>query len=599
MQVLEAKKNALRGGEWLVKSPVATETFIPELWNEEQKNIAQMIEDFLVNEVHPNVEAMDSMKHPEILPSLLKKAGELGLLGVSIPEELGGMGLDSITGMLTTEVIGKGHSFSVGMAAHTGIGTLPILYFGTDAQKEKYIPKLASGEWLAAYCLTEPDSGSDALGARTTATLSADGKYYSITGQKMWITNGGFADLFIVFAKIDGEKFTGFIVERTYEGISFNEEEKKMGIKGSSTRQIFFNDCKVPAENLLGTIGKGHEIAFNILNIGRLKLAAATTGASKAVIDIAVKYANERKQFQTPIAKFGAIQHKLAEMAVRNFVCESAVYRATADIQAWEEKLEAEGHSFNEVKLGAAREYAVECALLKVLGSEVLDYVVDEAVQVHGGYGFSAEFPVERAYRDSRINRIFEGTNEINRMLSINDLFKKAMKGELDLMGPGMAVQKELMSVPDFGNSDDDTPLAAEKAYILNFKKAALMTAGKAAMKYQAKLAHQQEILLNLSDILIQTYAAESALLRAERILVEQGEEAAELPLAMTRTWITDAAERISAAGKNCIYAMSEGDEQRIMLMGLKRFTKVQPYNTIAARRAIAAKMIEANAFCY
>ena len=595
--VAEEQDNITKGGEWIIKDVPAKDVFTPEEWNEEQRNIAGMIEDFLVNEVHPNVEKMDSMQHPELMPKLLKQAGDLGMLGVSIPEDLGGMGLDFTTGMLTTEVLGKGHSFSVGMAAHTGIGTLPILYFGNDEQRQKYVPKLASGEYLASYCLTEPDSGSDALGARSTAVLNDEGTHYILNGQKMWITNAGFADIFIVFAKIDGDKFTGFIVERDYDGVTFGDEEKKMGIKGSSTRQVFFQDTPVPKENVLGDIGKGHIIAFNILNIGRLKLCGATTGACKGVMDITINYANERKQFDTKISQFGAIKHKIAEMGIRTWLSETLTYRMTDDVRRYEEKLIDEGKSQKEALLAAAREYAVECAMSKVFGSEMLDYCVDEGVQVHGGYGFSQEYAIERAYRDSRINRIFEGTNEINRMLTLNDLFKKALKGDLDLMTPGMEIQKELMSVPDMNGNGNGQPFAAEKAVVKNFKKACLMTAGKAAMQYQKELSEQQEILLYLADMLIQTYAAESALLRAEKIQQTQGEDAAELPTLMAKVWMTDAAERINKAGKNVIYTMAEGDEQRVMLMGLKRFTKVAPMDTIGARRTIADHMIDANKY--
>lgn len=592
-----AEQTHLRGGEWLVKDQDANSVFIPEQWNEEQRNIAQMIDDFLLNEVYPNVEAMDSMKQPEILPSLMKKAGELGLLGAGVPEEYDGLGLETLTQMLMTEKIGAGHSFSVGMTAHTGIGTQPLLYFGNDEQKERYLPKLATGEWLGCYCLTEPDSGSDALGARTTAVLNEEGTHYILNGQKMWITNAGFADLFTVFAKIDGDKFTGFLVERDAPGVSFGEEEKKMGIKGSSTRQVFFQDTPVPVENVLGEIGKGHVIAFNILNIGRLKLGAATMGAAKQVINITVNYANERSQFNTKIAHFGAIQHKIAEQIIRTWVTESAVYRSTHDVEAWEQKAKAEGKHYNEYMLAGAREYAVECALLKVFGSETLDFVVDEGVQVHGGYGFSAEFHVERAYRDSRINRIFEGTNEINRMLSINDLFRKALKGEIDLMGPGMAITQELQQEAQPLPESNGNPINLLKHYVKNFKKATLMVLGSAAQKYMQELEKQQEMLLYMADMLMYTYACESALLRAEKILKNHGEEAAKLPLLIVQTYIVDCADRLMNAGKNVIFGMAEGKQMVGMLSGLKRFTKVNGYNTIAARREIAAAAIQANAY--
>jgi alkylation response protein AidB-like acyl-CoA dehydrogenase len=542
---------------------------------------------------------MDTMQHPEMMPALLKKAGEMGLLGIGIPEQYGGLGLDFTTGMLTTEVNGMGHSYSVAMAAHTGIGTLPILYYGTEEQKAQYVPKLATGEWLAAYCLTEPGSGSDALGAKTKAVLNAEGTHYVLNGQKMWITNGGFADVFIVFAKIDGEKFTGFIVEKGTPGLTMNEEEKKMGIKGSSTRQLFLTDVHVPVQNLLGEIGKGHHIAFNILNIGRLKLCAACLGASKAVATLSVKYANERSQFNQHISSFGAIQHKLAEQAIRIWVCESATYRATEYVHQHEERLRAEGETYEEAIQAAAREYAVECAMLKVAGSECLDFVVDEGVQIYGGYGYSADFPMDRAYRDSRINRIFEGTNEINRMLTLNDLFRKAMKGEVDLFGPAMAIQRELLAIPDFTAPDMTSPFWREEMAVKGFKKACLMTAGLAAKKYAMELEHQQELLMYMADMMIQTFQSESALLRVKKMHTTHGAEAAKLPKAIVQTWFTDAAERIGTAGRNVLYSMSDGDELRVTLMGLKRFTKIEPFNTVAARRAIAAELIEQNEYAF
>ncbi len=593
-----AEKKLARGGEFLVKETRAEDVFIPELWTEEQKSINKMCMDFIATHIHPNIERIDAMEEG-LLEKLMNEAGAQGLLGISLPEEYNGYGLDFNTGMYATEALGTGHSFAVALAAHTGIGTLPILYFGNDAQKAKYLPKLATGEWKAAYCLTEPGSGSDALGAKTKAVLSEDGKYYILNGQKMWITNAGFANVFIVFAKIDGTAFTGFIVERDSPGLSLGMEEKKMGIKGSSTRQVFFADVKVPVENVLGEIGKGHLIAFNILNIGRIKLAAAALGGCKACCDGSTKYANERHQFQRPISSFGAIQHKLAEQAIRIWALESAVYRASNDIQETEHKYLAQGRSFNESLLAAAQEFAAECAILKVFGSEVLDYVVDEGVQILGGYGFSADYPMDRAYRDARINRIFEGTNEINRMLTVDYILKKAMKGELDLMGPAMAVQKELTSIQSFNGDENGGPLSAEKRVIANLKKAVLMTAGKAAMRYMQKLADEQEILLNLADMIIYVYAVESMALRVERLISIRGAEACALPLDMLRTYLNDCCERIHLAGKNVVYAMSEGDEQRILLMGLKRFTKVEPYNTVAARRRIAAALIEANGYCF
>lgn len=579
----------LKGGEWLIKTSTPQETFIPENFNEEQMMVKEMCATFLDTEVLPLVARLDKMEEG-LMPSLMDKAGEQGLLGTSAPEEFGGLGKDFITATLVNEGLGGGYSFSVAIAAHTGIGTLPILYFGTPEQKAKYIPKLASGEWKGAYGLTEPNSGSDALGAKTTAVLSEDGKHYILNGQKCWITNGGFADVYTVFAKIDGKDFTGFIVERGMEGFTQGQEEHKMGIKGSSTVQLYFQDCKVPVENLLGEQGKGHVIAFNILNIGRLKLAAAALGGSKRSLNVALTYAATREQFKQPILNFGAIQHKLAEMAIRIWVCESALYRTSKWINDMEHDLLAAGKPFNEALLGAAEEYAIECAMLKVDGSEVLDYVVDEGVQIHGGNGFSDEYDISRAYRDSRINRIYEGTNEINRLLTVDMVLKRAMKGRLDIMNAAMSVQKELMSIPDFG-SEDETPFAKEFKAIANFKKAIMLTAGAAVQKFMMKIEHEQEVLMNIADMAIQTFNAESALLRAAKLVAEKGETACQFELDMMRTYLYDAADRINKFGKDAINAFAEGDEHRMMLLGLKRFTKVDPYNTKEARRRIVAKL--------
>lgn len=587
----------LKGGEFLIRETAAADVFIPEEYNEEQLMMADMAKDFIEAEVSPYLDRIDAQE-AGLIPSILDKAGELGLLGSGVPEEYGGFGKDFTTNMLITEKVGAGHSFAVALAAHTGIGTLPILYFGTKEQKDYYLPKLSSGEWKASYCLTEPGSGSDALAAKTKAVLNPEGTHYLINGQKMWITNAGFAQVFIVFAQLDGDKFTGFIVERDYPGISFGEEEHKMGIKGSSTRQVFFMDCKVPKENLLGEIGKGHLIAFNILNIGRAKLAAAALGGSKAAATESVKYANTREQFKMPIAKFGAIRHKLAEQAIRIFASESITYRVSNLIDEKEKELLAEGKDYAKALLGAAEEFAVECAILKVFGSEVLDYVVDEGVQIFGGYGFSADYPMDRSYRDSRINRIFEGTNEINRLLTVDMLLKRAMKGQLDLMGPAAAIQAELMAIPDFG-AEDTTLFAAEKKAVQGMKKAVLMTAGTAVQKYMMALAKEQEIIMNIADMIMEAFVCESLILRTEKLVTLKGEEGAAVYLDITRVYLNDAMERASFAGKQAIASMSEGDEQRMLLMGLKRFTKIAPFNTKEARRRVAKQLIEANKYCF
>lgn len=589
------KTKALHGGEWLIHESNPFETFIPEDFNEEQSMVMDMCAQFLDSEVLPIIERIDKME-PGLMPSLVEKAGEQGLLSTSFPETYGGLGKDFITSTIVNEGLGGGHSFSVAIAAHTGIGSLPILYFGTEEQKQKYIPKLASGEWKGAYGLTEPNSGSDALGAKTTATLSADGKYYLLNGQKCWITNGGFADVYTVFAKIDGDKFTGFIVDRGAEGFTQGPEEHKMGIKGSSTVQLYFQDCKVPVENVLGEIGKGHIIAFNILNIGRLKLCAAALGGSKRAATLSIQYAKTREQFKLPIAKFGAIRHKMAEMAIRMWVCESALYRSAKWIDDKETELAAEGKTFAEALLGAAEEYAIECAMLKVYGSEVLDFVVDEGVQIHGGNGFSDEYIISKAYRDSRINRIYEGTNEINRLLTVDMVLKRAMKGKLDLMGPAMAVQKELMSIPDFG-AEEEGAFAKERKYIANFKKAILMVAGAAVQKLMMQLDKEQEILMNIADMAIEVFNAESALLRVMKLTDAKGEAAVSLQAAIMRTYLYDASDRINKAGKDALNSFAEGDELRMMHIGLKRFTKTEPFNSKEARRKISDQLVADNGY--
>lgn len=590
-------KKALKGGEWLIKESSSFETFIPEDFSEEQLMIRDMCNQFLDAEIYPNLDRIDALEQG-LMKSLVTKAGEQGLLATSFPEQYGGLGKDFVTSTIINEYLGAGHSFSVAIAAHTGIGTLPILYFGTDAQKEKYIPKLITGEWAGAYGLTEPNSGSDALGAKTTAKLSDDGKYYILNGQKCWITNGGFAQVYTVFAKVDGDKFTGFIVDRGTEGFTQGPEENKMGIKGSSTVQLYFQDCKVPVENLLGEIGKGHKIAFNILNIGRLKLCAAALGGARKSLSGTVEYAKTREQFKQPISNFGAIKHKLAEMAIKVFVAESALYRTAKWIDEKEHELLSAGKPFSEALLGGAEEYAIECAMLKVYGSEVLDYVVDEGVQVHGGNGFSAEYNISRAYRDSRINRIYEGTNEINRLLVLDMTLKRAMGGRLDLMGPAMAVQKELMSIPDFG-AEDETAFAKERKLVANLKKAILMTSGAAVQKLMMKIENEQEVLMNIADMAIETFNAESVLLRVMKLVEQKGETACQDHLDIMRTYLYDAADKANKSGKDAVNSFADGDEQRMILMGLKRFTKAEPFNGKDARRRIADKMIAEGKYCF
>lgn len=586
---------AIKGGEFLIRQTKPEEVFIPEEWGEEERMIAQTCRDFLEQEVIPKVDELDSMKNPDLMPSLLKKAGELGILSISIPIEYGGMGMDFKTSMLAAEAVGGGHSFSVAISAHTGIGTLPILYYGTEEQKQEYIPKLASGEWLGCYCLTEPGSGSDANSGKTRAVLN--GNQWVLNGQKMWITNGGFADVFTVFAKIDDDKnLSAFIVNKGAEGLSLNPEERKMGIKGSSTRQVFFNDVKVAQDKQLSARENGFKIALNILNVGRIKLAAATLGAAKDVITHAVRYANERNQFGRPISKYGAIKYKIGEMAVRTYALESAVYRISQNIQDRIEHLVTEGMDKGKATLKGIEEYAAECAMMKVVGSEVLDYVTDEAVQIHGGMGYSAETRVEKAYRDSRINRIFEGTNEINRMLTVDMILKKAMKGELDLMGAAKSVQDELLGIPDFGD-DDDSLFAKEYKLIEGFKKSILMVAGAAAQKLMMELSKEQEILMNIADMANDAYMAESIVLRVHKRINIQGGKDQHVYMNMAKIYVHDAADRVYKSAKDALMSFADGDELRMMLMGVKRFTKAEPFNIKEARREVANQVINSNSY--
>ncbi len=589
---------AIKGGEFIIRETSCEDIFIPEEFDEEQLMIKKTCEDFLESEVFPNLDRIDKLE-AGLMPHLMDKAGELGLLAVSIPEEYSGFGKNFNTSMLVADVIGAGHSFAVALSAHTGIGTLPILYYGNESQKAKYVPKLGTGEWKASYCLTEPNSGSDANSGNTKAKLNAKGTHYLITGQKMWITNGGFADIFIVFAKIDNDKnLSAFIVEKDFGGITMNPEEHKMGIKGSSTRQVFFNDCPVPVENLLSERENGFKIAVNILNIGRIKLGAAAIGSSRKVLDQAINYANERIQFGLPISKFGAIRYKLAEMATRNFALESAAYRAGQNIEDAYEALVAKGMDSSKAKLKSTEEYAVECAILKVWGSEMLDYVVDEGVQVYGGMGYSAEAPMDRAYRDSRINRIFEGTNEINRMLIVDMLLKRALKGELDLMTPAQAVAGELMSIPDFGE-DDDALFSTEKKALKNLKKAGLMIAGSAVQKLMMTLSKEQEILMNIADIIGYVYVAESTLLRVEKLVKQRGEDVCQGQIEMMRIYLHGAIDQVALAGKEALNSFAEGDELSMMLVGLRRFTKTGPFNIKNARQRVAKQLIDANKYCF
>lgn len=590
--VIEDKKLVVAGGSFLIEETTPERVFTPEDFTEEHRMIAETARQFVDNEVRPRLAELE--KHDwSVARELIKQASDLGLMGANVPEEYGGLGLDQTSGVIIAEAMGRGSSFGTTFGAHTGIGTLPILYFGTEEAKKKYLPKLASGEFVGAYALTEAGSGSDALAAKATARLSEDGTHYIINGEKMWISNAGFADTFIVFAKLDGDKFTGFIVENG-EGVKTGAEEHKMGIKGSSTRAVIFQDAKTPTENLLGEIGKGAKIAFNVLNIGRFKLGASAAGGMKLVMHDSIRYANERHQFGKPISSFGAIKHKLAEMAIKTWVGESVVYRTVGLIES------ATGDATSgDEKLKAIEEYAAECSIIKVALSEYLDYAVDEMVQIYGGYGYSADYPAERAYRDSRINRIYEGTNEINRMLIPGMLMKRAMSGKLALLPAAQKLQDEILS-PAFGGFDEDESLlAAETKLAQNAKKIALMTLGTAAQKYMTRLADEQEILLNVADIIIDAYAMETAILRAQKIAKANGEESAARYVDITQVFCHDAIERIETRARTALAAMSEGDELRTLLAALKRFTKRTPVNTVAARRRIADALILANRYIF
>lgn len=605
MSTEQTNKELIRGGQFLVKAVDCEDIFTPEDFSEEQLMMKDAVREFVDREIWPNKPRFEK-KDYAFTEEIMRKAGELGFLGVSVPEEYGGMGMGFVDTMLVCDYIsGATGSFSTAFGAHTGIGTMPITLYGTEAQKQKYVPKLATGEWFGAYCLTEPSAGSDANSGKTKAVLSSDGKYYSITGQKMWISNSGFCSLMIVFARIENDKnITGFIVERDKNnpnGITMGEEEHKLGIRSSSTRQVFFNETKVPVENMLSERGNGFKIAMNALNVGRIKLAAACLDAQRRVITESVKYANQREQFNTPISSFGAIQQKIAEITTNCWVGESASYRAAKNIEDRIALRKNNGKdSHQEAELKGVEEYAIECSILKVAVSEYTQKCTDEAIQIFGGMGFSEDTPIESAWRDARIARIYEGTNEINRMISIGMMIKKAMKGHVALLAPAMAVAKELTSMPSFDQPDYSVLFAEEKQIIANLKKLFLMVAGPVLQKYGEKIDEHQQLMLASSDILIQIYMAESAILRAEKLAKKLGADKVEAQIAMARLNLFYAIDIIETAGKHSIISFAEGDEQRMMLVGLKRYTKYVNYpNIIGLRNIIAQKVIAENSYCF
>ncbi len=591
-----AEKKVFVGGDFLISNATPEEVFTPEDFTEEHRMIMDMARDFVVKEIHPHIDQLEE-KDEALTLSLLAKAGELGLLGTDIPEEYGGMGLDKVSTTIVTEALGVAGSFAVVYGADTGIGTLPIVYFGNEEQKKKYLPKLAGGEWCGAYCLTEPGAGSDALNAKTKAVLSEDGKHYIINGEKMFITNAGWASSFIVYAKVNGEDFTGFIVEKDFKGVSTGKEEKKMGAHGSSTRPVIFEDAEVPVENVLFEIGKGHKIAFNILNIGRWKLGAATVGGCKGCVGEAVKYANGRIQFKVPISSFGLIKTKLADMAVKGYMSESIMYRLAGMFDNKLGTLDAEAKKSGEENAKAIEEYAAECSIAKVYGSETLDFCVDEYVQILGGYGFCAEYPAERYYRDSRINRIWEGTNEINRMLVPGTLMQRAMKGKLNLLQAAQAIPGELMSYSPLSVQLPDTPLALQEHMIKMMKKLALMIAGGAAMKFQQKLAKEQEVLGKLADIIIEIFAMESGLLRTLKIIDKAGEEKAKYQIDAVKVYVDDTIPKIESWAKQIIAYVEEGDMLRTQLAGVKKLARYQPIDAVTLKREIADRIIDLEAY--
>ncbi|WP_377887846.1 acyl-CoA dehydrogenase family protein [Alkalihalobacillus sp. R86527] len=580
----------VKGGSFLVEDHLAEDIFTPEDFSSEHVMMGKTTEDFIIKEVVPELEKIENHQF-DISRKLLERAGELGLLGADVPEEYGGLGLDKISSSVITEKFARARSFSLSYGAHVGIGSLPIVLFGDEDQKQKYLPDLATGAKIAAYALTEPGSGSDALGAKTTAKLNEDGTHYILNGEKQWITNSAFADVFIVYAKIDGEQFSAFIVEREFEGVSTGPEEKKMGIKGSSTRTLILDEVAVPKENLLGEAGKGHIIAFNILNVGRYKLAVGTIGAMKRGIELSAKYATDRKQFKTPIAKFTLIQEKLANMAVATYASESSTYRTGGLFENKLGNLSDEEQKDGAKVAKAIAEYAIECSLNKVFASEALDYVVDEAVQIHGGYGFMSEYEVENMYRDSRINRIFEGTNEINRLLVPGTLIRKAMKGELPLMEKATALQEELMML--MPQEIGDAPLEQEKHLVAMAKKVMLMVAGTAVQKYGKSLEKEQEVLSNVADIISEIYSMESAVLRTEKAINNTSSDKQQQKLLLTQVFCQEAFNRIEAHAKETLVAVESGDTLRMMISALRKLTRHTPINVIAKKREIAANILE------
>lgn len=594
--------NVTRGGQFLVKQTACEDVFTPEDFTEEQLMMRDSVKEFIDKEVWPFKDRFEK-KDYAFTEACMRKAGEMGFLSVAVPEAYGGMGMGFVDTVLVCDYIsGATGSFSTAFGAHTGIGTMPITLYGTEAQKAKYVPKLASGEWFGAYCLTEPGAGSDANSGKTKAVLSEDGTHYSITGQKMWISNAGFCNLFIVFARIENDKnITGFIVENDpSNGISMNEEEHKLGIRASSTRQVFFNETKVPVENMLSERGNGFKIAMNALNVGRIKLAAACLDAQRRVTSGAVKYANERVQFNVPISSFGAIKYKLAEMATSCYAGESATYRASKDIENRIKLREEAGESHQEAELKGVEEFAIECSILKVAVSEDIQNCSDEGIQILGGMGFSEDTPMESAWRDARISRIYEGTNEINRMLSVGMLIKKAMKGHVDLLAPAMKVAEELMGIPDFDIPDYSELFSEEKDMIVRLKKAFLMVAGSAVQKFGPDLEEHQQLLMAAADMLIEIYMAESTILRTEKLAKKVGQDACKEQIAMAQLYLYKAVDVISQKGKESIVSFASGDEQRMMLMGLRRFTKYTNMpNIVGLREQIAAKLIAANEYCF